>query len=138
MSHSSSSRTLSAIVLSLILALAGSRSSISAEEIDAAKGERLVGDRLKEAFSGGYYYIPYGSIEVGLQFSPDGEMNGDAAGSLADNGKWWIQEDRLCRKWFGPFIEFGPENCFAVFLDGNVMTWYYPDGSLGFKGRYMK
>jgi hypothetical protein len=136
MSGSSFYRVLFGVVL-LIVTLNGS-AGISAEGIDVAKGERLQGDRLNEAFSDAFLSRQRGSITISLKFSAGGEMSGDAEGNMADDGKWWIEDDLLCREWDGDFKVPAPKDCFIVFLDGDSMTWYGRDGSLRRKFEYMR
>ncbi len=77
---------------------------------------------------------PYGTLPV--SFKADGTLSGKASGLLAaylgsatDRGRWNVQGDRICQKFFKWF--HGETHCMRVKADGRRITWRRDDGLSG-------
>lgn len=97
----------------------------------------LEGDALQEAVAGSVVEIdtPLGT-KVPMRFGKDGLVSAEAGvlapvlGSAKDRGRWWIDSDKLCTKWFRWF-EAGVR-CLTIRQDGARIYWRkIDDGETG-------
>ncbi len=75
-----------------------------------------------------YGETPSGNV-FRVNFNKDGTLSGQTHKD-ADNGKWWIEGNTLCRHW-GPSWSHrdGKEQaCFVVALDKKCVHFHKPDG----------
>lgn len=104
----------------------------------AATGEpaSLSSDDLRLLASGKTVHLesPYGTLPV--SFKPDGTLSGKASGALAaylgstsDRGRWMVQGDRICQKFFKWFA--GEMHCMRVRQEGRRIHWRRDDGLTG-------
>ena len=97
--------------------------------VDALAGEdKLNGAEIDAAYSGANmsFKTSYGTFFS--VWDADGTMTSrDVTGVVPDKGKWWVQGDRICRKW--DFWFGAKEECFDVTLDGDKVKWWRADGS---------
>lgn len=103
----------------------------------AAGETRLTGETIKTTLSGSLIAIdtPIGST-VSVRIGHDGMMSGEAGtalgavlGSSKDRGRWRVDQDQVCFKWFRWFD--AEEKCATISLDGNRLNWRRPDGDTG-------
>ena len=95
----------------------------------------LGGDSLK-ALSGSLVELdtPLGT-KLPIQFGSDGLVSAEAGdlapilGSKKDRGRWWVEGDRLCSKWFRWFD--AEVRCITVSRDGSRLYWKKDDGETG-------
>lgn len=95
----------------------------------------LGGDGLK-ALSGSLVELdtPLGT-KLPIQFGSDGLVSAEAGdlapilGSKKDRGRWWVEGDRLCSKWFRWFD--AEVRCITVSRDGSRLYWKKDDGETG-------
>ncbi len=72
---------------------------------------------------------------VPIAFGEDGYMSGDAGqlasvlGSQKDRGRWSLDGDRLCYKWFRWFD--AEKHCATIERDGQKIYWKRDDGEVG-------
>ncbi len=97
----------------------------------------LTGAALKEMVAGSVIALdaPLGN-KVPMSFGADGIVSGQAPGMIGtflgaakDRGRWWIERDRLCIKWFRWFS--GESRCMTISADGNRIAWRRDDGDSG-------
>lgn len=114
----------------VFLALAISATTANAEPIPLAE------NGLRELATGKTVHLesPYGTLPV--TFKADGTLSGKASGLLAaylgsgtDRGRWSVQGDRICQKFFKWF--HGETHCMRVKADGRRITWRRDDGLSG-------
>ena len=96
----------------------------------------LSSDDLRQLASGKTVHLesPYGTLPV--SFKPDGTLSGKASGALAtylgstsDRGRWTVQGDRICQKFFKWFA--GEMHCMRVRQEGRRIHWRRDDGLTG-------
>lgn len=76
-------------------------------------------------------------LQLPLRYRPGGVVSGDISGiSMAsmfapkEDGRWWIDENRLCQKWPGWYQ--GRTFCFTIRSTGkNRIDWLRDDGASG-------
>jgi hypothetical protein len=93
------------------------------------------GDGLK-ALAGSLVELdtPLGT-KLPIQFGSDGLVSAEAGdlapilGSKKDRGRWWVEGDRLCSKWFRWFD--AEVRCITVSRDGTRLYWKKDDGETG-------
>lgn len=93
------------------------------------------GDGLK-ALAGSLVELdtPLGT-KLPIQFGSDGLVSAEAGdlapilGSKKDRGRWWVEGDRLCSKWFRWFD--AEVRCITVSRDGSRLYWKKDDGETG-------
>lgn len=93
------------------------------------------GDGLK-ALAGSLVEIdtPLGT-KLPILFGADGLVSAEAGdlapilGSKKDRGRWWVEGDRLCSKWFRWFD--AEVRCLSVSRDGSRLFWKKDDGETG-------
>lgn len=101
-----------------------------------AEPQPLKGAIMKERLPGATIEIdtPLGT-KIPMRFGGDGLVTGEAGvlgtylGSSKDRGRWWVDADRLCIKWFRWF-ESQPR-CMDIRLDGTRVFWRKEDGESG-------
>ena len=70
-----------------------------------------------------------------ILFGADGLVSGEAGdlapilGSKKDRGRWWVEGDKLCSKWFRWFD--AEVRCITVSRDGTRLFWKKDDGETG-------
>jgi hypothetical protein len=103
-----------------------------------SQGEWLEGRQIMPFVSGKRIYlaVPLGG-EIPLYYRADGYVDGsgEAAGlgrflAPTDNGKWWVEENRLCQQWTQWYN--GRIFCFTLeALGGDKVFWHRDDGEEG-------
>jgi hypothetical protein len=74
-------------------------------------------------------------VVIPVRVSGDGLVSGDAGplastlGAAQDRGRWWIDNDRLCVKWFRWFE--AQTRCLTLDRDGNKIYWRDAEGESG-------
>lgn len=92
----------------------------------------LAGDELKQAVSGAVVAIdtPLGTT-VPMRFGKDGLVSAEAGvlapvlGSAKDRGRWWVDGEQLCTKWFRWFD--ANVRCLTIRQDGARIYWRKTD-----------
>jgi hypothetical protein len=95
----------------------------------------LAGDALKR-LSGSLVEIdtPLGT-KLAVRFGSDGLVSAEAGelapllGSAKDRGRWWVDGEKLCTKWFRWFD--AEVRCITVAQDGARLYWRKDDGETG-------
>jgi hypothetical protein len=117
------------------LGLVGAIASLSTVSA-AAEPVRLAGEAIQATVSGAIVELdtPLGT-KIPVQFSRNGLMAGQA-GSLAgflgaarDRGRWWVDGDLLCMKWFRWFE--AETHCMSLRQDGSQIYWQEQSGRSG-------
>ncbi|HRO48847.1 MAG TPA: SH3 domain-containing protein [Hyphomicrobium sp.] len=96
----------------------------------------LSGEDLKRSLNGALIEMdtPLGT-KIPVRFGTDGLVSGEAGelgpllGSARDRGRWWIDGDRICSKWFRWF-DAEPQ-CLSVQQDGTRLFWQQDNGKKG-------
>lgn len=96
----------------------------------------LSGEDLKRSLDGALIEMdtPLGT-KIPVRFGTDGLVSGEAGelapllGSARDRGRWWIDGDRICSKWFRWF-DAEPQ-CLSVQQDGMRLFWQQDNGKKG-------
>ncbi len=97
----------------------------------------LMGDELKQAVSGSTVEIdtPLGST-VPMKFGANGLVSAEAGvlapvlGSSKDRGRWWVDGEKLCTKWFRWFD--AGVRCLTIKAEGTRVYWRkIDDGETG-------
>lgn len=97
----------------------------------------LTSDALKEAVAGSLVEIdtPLGTT-VPMRFGTDGLVSAEAGvlapvlGAPKDRGRWWVDGDKLCTKWFRWFD--AQVRCLTIRQDGSRIYWRkIDDGETG-------
>ncbi len=96
----------------------------------------LKGTAIKEMVPGAVIHIdtPLGS-RLPVRFTGDGLMSGEAGGlasylgSANDRGRWWVENDKLCQKWFKWFD--AEVKCLQLRQQGQRIFWSSDDGKSG-------
>lgn len=97
----------------------------------------LTNDELKQAVSGATVEIdtPLGTT-VPMRFGTDGLVSAEAGvlapvlGASKDRGRWWVDGEKLCTKWFRWFD--AQERCLTIARDGSRIHWRkIDDGETG-------
>lgn len=103
----------------------------------AAAPAPLTGEALKEMVAGSVISLdtPLGT-KVPMTFGLNNLVTGEASGMLGtflgaarDRGRWWIEKDRLCIKWFRWFS--GESRCMTIATEGDRIFWRKDDGDTG-------
>lgn len=97
---------------------------------------QLDGGGLKATLKGALIEMdtPLGT-KIPVRFGLDGLVSGEAGdlapllGSARDRGRWWIDGDRICSKWFRWF-DAEPQ-CLSVQQDGTRLFWREDGGKTG-------
>jgi hypothetical protein len=100
-----------------------------------ADPQPLTGDVLK-SLSGSLVEIdtPLGT-KLPVRFGSDGLVSAEAGdlapilGSAKDRGRWWVDGEKLCTKWFRWFDS--EVRCITVAKDGTRLYWRKDDGETG-------
>lgn len=96
----------------------------------------VTNDALRQLAAGKTVHLesPYGTLPV--TFKEDGTLSAKATGglavylgSLSDRGRWTVQGDRICQKFFKWFA--GETHCMRIRQDGRKITWRRDDGLTG-------
>lgn len=102
----------------------------------AAEPQSVTQDALRQLASGKTVHLesPYGTLPV--TFKEDGSLSAKASGALAiylgstsDRGRWAVQGERICQKFFKWF--HGETHCMRIKQDGRKITWRRDDGLSG-------
>lgn len=96
----------------------------------------IAGDGLKEMLAGAVVELdtPLGT-KLPIRFGTDGLVSAEAGelapllGSAKDRGRWWVDGDKLCSKWFRWFD--AEVRCITVAQDGTRLHWRKEDGETG-------
>jgi len=96
----------------------------------------LVDDALKTTISGSTVELdtPLGT-KLPIRFGTDGLVAAEAGdlapilGSAKDRGRWWVEGEKLCSKWFRWFD--AEIRCITVSQDGPRLYWRKDDGETG-------
>ena len=107
--------------------------------VDGALGEitRPITERaLKRLVPGATVHLntPIGTV-VPIAYDGDGTMVGHAGavafylGSSKDEGRWWVENGKLCHKWRIWFS--GRRNCMSLRRAGTRLFWYGDSGKTG-------
>ncbi|MGE3229063.1 MAG: SH3 domain-containing protein [Hyphomicrobium sp.] len=97
----------------------------------------LANDELKQTVSGSVVEIdtPVGTT-VPMRFGTDGLVSAEAGvlapvlGAAKDRGRWWVDGDKLCTKWFRWFD--AGVRCLTIARDGSRIYWRkVDDGETG-------
>ena len=102
----------------------------------AAAPVRLTEEAIRQSLVGSLLEIdtPLG-VAVPVRISADGLVSGEAGalastlGAAHDRGRWWIDHDQLCVKWFRWF-EAQP-HCLTLQREGQKIYWQDADGKSG-------
>jgi hypothetical protein len=94
------------------------------------------GDELKKCIPGSLVEIdtPLGT-KMPIRFSGDGLISAEAGdlapilGSAKDRGRWWVDGDKLCSKFFRWFD--AEPRCITLARDGTRLYWRKDDGETG-------
>src|ERR1700730_1796897 len=97
---------------------------------------QLAGEALRQELVGSVLMIdtPLGVV-IPVGVSEDGLVSGDAGplastlGAAHDRGRWWINNDRLCVKWFRWFE--AQTRCLTVEHEGAKIYWREEGGESG-------
>jgi hypothetical protein len=124
------------LLLWLILDAAGETEIGEPPFIESAKGVRLSADNLEETLAGSTVRSGSGAGEIVASFAEDGTLPLSVGGSLIDNGKWWVEDDKLCSQFTNPDLE--GTDCGHVVLDGTTMKLFDLEGTLSMKFEYSR
>ena len=103
----------------------------------AAETVALTGDAVREAVVGKTVDLdtPLGT-KITIHYRDNGLMSGTAGAALAmylgsssDRGRWWVENGRLCQKFF-KWLE-GEASCLRLRQDGRRIAWTRDDGKTG-------
>jgi hypothetical protein len=98
----------------------------------------LAGDALRNAVSGKTVYLRISGFELPIRYAAGGRMSGKMSATAAalsrgdgasDDGRWWIEADRLCQRW-SIWME-GKSYCYKFTLKGKSVRWVRSDGRSG-------
>ena len=101
----------------------------SADQVFRVPEGHMTGEEIRAAIEGQSYVdtLPARFAGTVMVFHPSGALDGyPQIGSPAeqfgkDDGRWWIEEDRFCRKWSR--FAGGRAGCFSFLRDGNTINW---------------
>ena len=93
-------------------------------------------EALKQTLTGKTVHLdtPFG-VAIPITYQAKGLMSGKAGvlafylGAIADRGRWWVSEGKLCQKWF-KWLDAQP-SCMQLNRDGNKIVWRRDDGLSG-------
>lgn len=100
--------------------------------------ERLTGGELEEAVAGIVVYMESEGGVVPISYNANKTMTGELQAVAAmlsgdtpknDQGKWWIDESRLCQQW-NHWLD-GKTHCYKLKQDGETVHWERNDGRKG-------
>ena len=97
----------------------------------ASEERRLLGSEITRVYAGSTLDA-FKSENDGIksdnivQFYTDGTISGRTKSGYSDTGNWWIEDDKLCRKWRR--WQDSVANCYAIMLVGNRTRWVQEDG----------
>ncbi|NNE86068.1 MAG: hypothetical protein HKN28_19055 [Alphaproteobacteria bacterium] len=97
------------IALLLLIGLAGPA---------LAMPDRLSGAEIKQWIDGNTVVGVWAGTPYRQLFRPDGTTAYDAAGTVRDEGRWWVTEDEYCSWWSST-----GETCYQVLRDGEMLIW---------------
>ena len=97
----------------------------------------LTGEALRQELVGSLLEIdtPLAGVVIPVRVSADGFVSGEAGplattlGAAHDRGRWWINNDRLCVKWFRWFE--AETRCMTVEHEGTKIYWREEGGESG-------
>jgi len=105
----------------------------------AEKAERLKGSALEKAVAGKVIHMKTEGVTLPISYKRNKTMTGKlraVASMLAgkktptsDQGKWWIDKDRLCQRW-NRWLD-GKSFCYTLKREGQTVHWVRNDGRKG-------
>lgn len=123
-------------LIGVCLASAGAAGSRAAD-IDSAKGDRLVGQRLLDAMSGATLEYSHAWSNVVVQFRRDGTVaGGHQTADVGITGKWWVEDDQICVDLISTLAV--SSGCYLFVLDGGTLNWYDLNGDWAETSSYVK
>ena len=110
--------------------------SVCVATMAAAEPAELSGKTLSEIVPGAMVQLdtPLGT-KLPVKYAANGLISGEAGGlswflgSANDRGRWWVDADRLCHKWFKWFD--AEVQCLKLQRDGQKLYWSRDDGKTG-------
>lgn len=118
--------------------VAATVAGLSFAAVQANAETALSGDTLRAAISGKTVFLNISGFELPIKYSARGTMQGSmgtVAAALArgdgstDRGKWWVDGDQLCQKWY-TWME-GETYCYKLSRAGDNVRWVRSDGRSG-------
>ncbi|MDA7949577.1 MAG: hypothetical protein MPJ78_19150 [Hyphomicrobiaceae bacterium] len=103
-----------------------------------AESHNLEGAALEKAVAGKIVYMSDSAGTVPIHYKADKTMSGKLQMVTAvlavtapkrDQGKWWVQGDRLCQRW-NRWLD-AKTHCYKLKRDGNNVLWERNDGRKG-------
>lgn len=102
----------------------------------AAGETTLSGEAIKTTLGGSLLALdtPIGTT-VSVRINHDGLMSGEAGalgpvlGAPTDHGRWWVEDAKVCFKWFRWFD--AEARCATISVEGRRFTWRRDDGDTG-------
>lgn len=104
-----------------------------------AASAALSGSVLRNAVSNKTVVLKISGFELPIRYSSRGTMTGrmstfaaafSGSKSVSDHGKWWVDGQKLCQKWFS-WMD-GATYCYALSEQGrNKVRWVRNDGRSG-------
>jgi CubicO group peptidase (beta-lactamase class C family) len=126
-------------LLWLILDAAGETEIGDAPLLEVAKGIQVTADNLHETWGESTIFHLDGPDEQYItSYAPGGTLTFTAreSGELVDTGKWWAEDDTLCRQW--KELDGGTKACVYVVLDDTTLRWFDLDGILAGKACFSR
>jgi hypothetical protein len=112
--------------------------TVTADAGGRADATSLSADELRQAVSGKTVYLDVPGFELPIHYLANGRMSG-SMGTVAatfsrsdgasDNGRWWIEANRLCQRWTS-WME-GQTYCYKLARQGDTVQWSRNDGRSG-------
>ncbi len=102
----------------------------------AAEPVALTNQAIKDTVTGSVMHLdtPVGT-KLPVRYADDGLISGEAGdlasylGAASDRGRWWVEKNRLCHKWFKWFD--AEVQCLQLRQDGQRIFWTRDDGKTG-------
>ncbi len=104
-----------------------------APRVEARRERRLMGPEIRLVHAGNTldaFKSENGQLiesDNVVRFRADGTMSGHTEAGQSDTGKWWVEDDQLCRRW--QRWQKSKPGCFTIMLIGNRVRWVKNDGS---------
>ena len=94
----------------------------------AAEPVALTNQAIKDTVTGSVMHLdtPVGT-KLPVRYADDGLISGEAGdlasylGAASDRGRWWVEKNRLCHKWFKWFD--AEVQCLQLRQDGQRIFW---------------
>lgn len=118
------------------IGLVGAIASLLGSASAGAEPATLTGEVIKSTVAGAIVELdtPLGT-KIPVKFSSDGLMAGEAGtlsgflGAARDRGRWWVDSNRLCMKWFRWFD--AEAHCMSLRQQGEQIFWQEQSGRSG-------